>query len=101
MPGKSPLLLTASIFMLFCACMRPKDADIVGAAIIAELAQTQNARPADISVENVSFQTKWRANAEATYRLPEGRLPHSVTFVCEATKAADRWTVKCNEQVSR
>lgn len=90
-----PLWSAVSIVLLLTACMPSKEADIVGAAVIAELAQTQNARPSDIVVDKVSFQNERRASIEASYRLPNERLPHSVTFACDASKTEDRWSVKC------
>jgi hypothetical protein len=96
--GKPSLLLTTAAIILLSACMLPKDADIVGAAVIAELAQTQNARPSDIIVEKVLFESRRQARVNAIYRVPDVRLSHSVTFVCEATRTDDHWKVKCAER---
>ena len=99
--GKLPLLLTTAAIVFLSACMLPKDADIVGAAVIAELAQTQNARPSDIVVEKVIFDGHQRAHIDATHRLPDVRVPQSVLFDCEATRSDDRWRVKCTERETR
>jgi len=92
------LLSAVSLTLLLAACRPTREADIVGAAVIAELAQTQNARPADFSVDKVAFQSDRQATVTATQRFPEGRLPHSATFSCDAAMAESRWHVKCVAQ---
>jgi hypothetical protein len=101
MLNKLSFVLTPSIILFVSGCTLPKDADIVGAAVIAELAQTQNARPSDIVVDKVTFQNRRQANIDATYHIPDIRFPHSVTFICDATWPEDRWRVKCSVRESR
>jgi hypothetical protein len=62
------------------------------------LAQSQNARPAEIDVEKVSFDNRQHARVIAVRRLPDSRLLHIVPFECDAARAADRWNVKCAER---
>ena len=96
--GKLRIPMTAVLFGLLTACTLPKEDAIVGAAAVAELAQAQNARPTDIDVENVRFDDQRHARVMAVRRFPEGRLLHTVPFVCDASKADGRWSVKCTER---
>lgn len=90
--------LSLLLIIGLAGCMRPKEADIVGAAVIAEVAQTQNARPSEIVVDKVTFLNEQHASVAVTHRLLDSRLPHSVPFACEASRKEDRWSVKCTER---
>lgn len=86
------------LFGLLAACSMPKEDAIVGAAVIAELAQAQHARPSEIDVEKVSFDNRQHARVIAAQRLSDSRSLQTVPFVCDAALAGDRWKVKCAER---
>jgi hypothetical protein len=91
------ILLPVAVLLL-AGCSPSKDADIVGAAVVAELAQTRNARPADIVVEHVQFAGAGRARVEVVQRVAEVRAAHDIPFACEATKQNAHWQVNCAER---
>src|SRR5262245_29120224 len=96
--GKFRIPITAVVFGLLTACTLPKEDAIVGAATVAELAQTQNVRPSEIDVEKVRFDDPRHARVMAVRRLPDARMLHTVPFDCDASKADGRWSVKCTER---
>ena len=96
--GKFQILIIGALFGLLTACTMPKEDAIVSAAVVAELAQSQDARPSDIDVEKVSFNDRQHARVIAARRLPESHILHTVPFICEAERTADRWKVKCTER---
>lgn len=99
--GKFQFLITGALFGLLTACSMPKEDAIVSAAVVAELAQAQNARPSEIDVEKVNFDNRQHARVVAARRLSDSRALHTVPFLCEAALAVDRWNVKCVEQENR
>ena len=96
--GKFQILIIGALFGLLTACTMPKEDAIVSAAVVAELAQSQNARPSDIDVEKVSFDNRQHARIMAVRRLPDSHILQTVPFICEAERTADRWKVKCTER---
>jgi hypothetical protein len=96
--GKFQVLMIGALFGLLTACTMPKEDAIVSAAVVAELAQSQDARPSDIDIEKVSFDNRQHARIMAVRRLPDGRILHTVPFICEAERTAERWNVKCAER---
>ena len=54
MTGRINGSLVSALLIALSGCMLPKDADIVSSAVVAELAQTQNARPSEIVIGKVN-----------------------------------------------
>ncbi|HEU0123694.1 MAG TPA: hypothetical protein VFQ91_24400 [Bryobacteraceae bacterium] len=73
--------------------MPPREAQIVGAVVVAELSQRENALPSEIAVDVVEFEGSGRARVEATQRLPGMRVSERVNYVCEVSWKQGRWSV--------
>lgn len=98
MPAKLPHILSAPLLIGLLGCAPCKEADILAAAAVAELAQSQNVRPSELTVEKVTFQNRLRAQVDLTHRLRDTRLPHNDAFSCEAARVDSRWNVRCMER---
>lgn len=85
----------ATTLGLFAGCGKDRRAEVLGAVVVAQLAQTQSARPSDFVVDRVQFVDSRNATVEASQRIPASRDPKPIGFVCSVTTEDKLWNVDC------
>lgn len=91
--GRHRLLLVLAMLLPLGGCMQPREAQIVGAVVVAELSQRENALPSEIAVNAVKFDNPYQARVDVTQRVPGIRVSERLNYVCELTWKQGRWTV--------